>query len=62
MSSIDASVAVDRFLQYLRTERNVSPNTVRAYSSDLARYLEWAERSWSDPLGDDPRALRRYLS
>jgi len=62
MSSIDASEAVDRFLRYLRTERNVSPNTVRAYSSDLARYLEWAERSGSDPLGDDPRAFRRYLS
>jgi site-specific recombinase XerD len=58
MSSIDASEAVDRFLEYLRTERNVSPNTVRAYSSDLARYLEWAERSGSDPLGDGPLSLR----
>jgi integrase/recombinase XerD len=62
MSTIDASVAVDRFLTYLRTERNVSPNTVRAYSGDLARYLEWAERSSSDPLGADPRILRRYLA
>ena len=62
MSTMDGSQAVDRFLEYLRTERNVSPNTVRAYSSDLARYLEWAHRTGSDPLGDDPRALRRYLS
>ena len=62
MSDVEGSVAVDRFLAYLRTERNVSPNTVRAYASDLARYLEWAERSGTDPLGDDPRALRRYLA
>jgi integrase/recombinase XerD len=62
VSDVEGSVAVDRFLAYLRTERNVSPNTVRAYASDLARYLEWAERSGTHPLGDDPRALRRYLA
>jgi tyrosine recombinase XerC len=57
-----ASELVDRFLAYLRTERNASPNTVRAYASDLARYLEWAERAGADPLGADPRILRRYLA
>ncbi len=62
MSALDSGAAVDRFLIYLRDERNVSPNTVRAYSADLARYLEWAERSANDPLGDDPRILRRYLT
>lgn len=53
---------VDRFLGHLVNERNVSPQTVRAYSSDLARYLEWAERAGADPLGSDPRILRRYLA
>lgn len=53
---------MDRFLAYLRVERNVSPQTVRAYSSDLAAYLEWAERSGADPLGSDPRILRRFLA
>jgi len=53
---------VDRFLQHLVSERNASPQTVRAYSADLARYLEWAERSGADPLGADPRILRRYLA
>jgi len=57
-----ASVHVDRFLAHLRTERNVSPQTLRAYSSDLARYLEWTEREGADPLGSDPRILRRYLA
>jgi site-specific recombinase XerD len=62
VSAVDASGAVDRFLAHLRVERNASPNTVRAYASDLARYLEWAERSGIDPFGDDPRMLRRYLA
>ena len=62
MSAPDATALADRFLEYLRSERNVSPQTVRAYSSDLARYLEWAEREQADPLGADPRILRRYLA
>jgi integrase/recombinase XerD len=62
MSGESAASLVDRFLDHLVTERNVSPQTVRAYSSDLARYLEWAERAGADPLGSDPRILRRYLA
>ena len=62
MSPGIASELVDRFLGHLANERNVSPQTVRAYSSDLARYLEWAERAGADPLGADPRILRRYLA
>jgi len=57
-----AGELVDRFLRHLTDERNVSPQTVRAYSSDLARYLEWAERAEADPFGSDPRILRRYLA
>ncbi|HEY5549275.1 MAG TPA: tyrosine recombinase [Coriobacteriia bacterium] len=62
MNAPSAGELVDRFLQHLVSERNASPQTVRAYSSDLARYLEWAERSGADPLGADPRILRRYLA
>jgi site-specific recombinase XerD len=62
VSAQDAAALVDRFLEHLKTERNVSPQTVRGYSSDLARYLEWAERAGADPLGSDPRILRRYLA
>jgi tyrosine recombinase XerC len=58
----DASAAVDRFIAHLRDERNASPQTVRAYASDLARYLEWAERTGADPLTSDPRVMRRYLA
>jgi tyrosine recombinase XerC len=62
VSALDPAQAIDRFLDHLRNERNASPQTLRAYASDLARYLEWAERNAADPFGADPRILRRYLA
>jgi tyrosine recombinase XerC len=62
VSAPDPAAAVDRFLDHLRNERNASPQTLRAYASDLARYLEWTERAAADPFGADPRILRRYLA
>ena len=53
---------VDRFLNHLAVERGVSPNTVRAYSADLQRYLEWAERTGVDPIELTHRQMRRYLA
>jgi integrase/recombinase XerD len=60
--SSDPHLLVDRFLTHLSVERGVSPNTVRAYSADLKRYLEWAERHGQDPIGLNHRQLRRYLA
>jgi len=57
-----AGELVARYLRHLEVERGLSPHTVRAYSADLSRYLEWAERSGVDPIGLDHRALRRYLA
>jgi integrase/recombinase XerD len=62
MSATDAGALVDRFVRHLSVERNASPQTVRAYATDLARYLEWAERASVDPLRPDPPQLRRYLT
>jgi integrase/recombinase XerD len=53
---------VDRFLRHLSVERGSSPNTARAYSADLARYLDWAERTGVDPIGLTHRQLRLYLA
>jgi integrase/recombinase XerD len=53
---------LDAFLQHLSAERGLSEHTLRAYSSDLARYFEWAERTRIDPLRPTHRALRRYLA
>lgn len=58
----DARAAVDAYLAYLATERGASPNTVRAYRADLDRYLEWAERTGTDPLTLSHRQLRLYLA
>lgn len=59
---LPAPVLVDRYLGYLAVERGASPNTVRAYSADLARYLEWAQRSGIDPITLTHRQMRRYLA
>ena len=55
------NVLVDRFLEHLVVERGASPNTVRAYSADLARYLDWAQRSGIDPITLTHRQMRAYL-
>jgi integrase/recombinase XerD len=65
MSAVDArdpQVLVDRFITHLRVERGASENTIRAYSSDLARYLDWAERTAVDPLAPSTQDMRRYLA
>jgi integrase/recombinase XerD len=52
----------DAYITHLRVEVGSSPQTVRAYSSDLARYAEWCDRAGCDPLHPDARALRRYVA
>jgi len=52
----------DRFLQHLRVERSLSPHTIRAYGSDLARYFDWSERASLDPMRVTHRQLRGYLA
>ncbi len=58
----DAAALVDRFMAHIEIERGLSPNTVRAYASDLARYLEWAARVDVDPVRLTHRQLRQYLA
>ena len=59
---LPSSELVDRFLGHLAVERGASPNTVRAYAADLARYLEWAGRAEIDPITLSHRQLRLYLA
>jgi integrase/recombinase XerD len=53
---------VDEFVTHLRVERNLSPNTVKAYAADLASLLAWADREGVHVLDADHRDLRRYLA
>ncbi len=57
-----AHEALDRFLDHCTSARGLSPHTVRGYSADLSRYLEWADRQSVDPLRPTHRELRRYLA
>lgn len=53
---------VEEFLGYIAVERNLSPNTVSAYGSDLAGFLRWASSAGVHVLEADHRQLRRYLA
>lgn len=48
---------------YGRSVAGLSPETVRAYASDVERFAAWAERSGATgPAGVDRILLRRYLA
>ncbi len=55
-------VPIERFIRHLVVVRGLSTHTVRAYRSDLERYVEWTERAELDPLTVTHRDLRRYLA
>ncbi len=57
-----AAALADAFFTHLKVEVGSSPQTIRAYSSDLARYFEWCQRGSCDPLHPDASSLRRYLA
>jgi integrase/recombinase XerC len=51
------------FLRAARAERDLSPHTLGAYTSDLAQFVDWAQRSSiSDVAAVDRRLLRSYIS
>jgi integrase/recombinase XerC len=62
--SVDAAkdTALDSFLMYLRAERNLSPNTIRAYALDTSHFLAWLDRGGVRLDGVDHRLIRRYLA
>lgn len=50
------------FVSYLSSVRNLSPNTVRAYETDLDAFCSWVEREGIDPLVISHRELRSFLA
>ncbi|MCF0176271.1 MAG: tyrosine recombinase XerD [Bacteroidales bacterium] len=51
--------ALENFTYYLKVERSMSPNTVAAYSSDLASFLQWFG---ADPATADSDSVAGFLA
>ncbi len=62
MTTQGADELVHRFLEHLTIERNASPRTVAAYSTDLAQFSAWLERAGLDMVTLKYRDLRGYLA
>ena len=57
------SKALEQYLDYLRSVRHVSANTLRAYGKDIARYLEFLDRAGIHEETDvDVSAVRSYVA
>jgi len=55
--------AIDAYLDHLRVERALSPNTLAAYATDLAKLSRFAEeRGVSEPTGLDLGTVTGWLS
>src|SRR5512135_3806907 len=57
--------SIGQFIQYLATERNVSPHTVDAYVSDLAQFAEFVHHERGDGAGADAvdhLLIRRWMA
>ena len=51
------------FVRAARAERDLSPHTLAAYSSDLAQFGEWTSRGGITSVDQiDRRLLRRYVA
>jgi len=53
---------VDAYVTHLRVEVGASAHTLRAYSTDLGRYLEWCDRNSVAALQATHRQIRMYLA
>lgn len=61
---MDKKELLNRFLIYLRVERNLSENTVSAYSSDLKHFFDFISEAFgiSSPIIASRQVIRQYLS
>ena len=63
MTRVTIAEAAESFLRSARLERDLSPHTLAAYSSDLTQFEDWAGRSHVlDVAAVDRKLLRRYVS
>ncbi len=53
---------LDRFLDWLKIDRNRAENTIEAYSRDLRHFLDFLQRRGESIEGVDRKTIRAYLS
>ena len=56
-----ADLRVDAYLDHLRVERGLAPNTIEAYAKDLARWLGWLEGEGKRLEDADATAVAGFL-
>jgi integrase/recombinase XerD len=62
VSGVDVSVAVDAYLDHLRVERGLTPNSVSSYAADLAKLARFAEeRGVTETENLDSVLMTRFL-
>lgn len=63
MSNLNVKKVADEFLFHCRFEKNLSPNTLKAYSLDLKQFFEFvsAEYKITSVQKIDKKIIRRYL-
>ncbi|MEN6371490.1 MAG: tyrosine recombinase XerC [Armatimonadota bacterium] len=60
LQSVDMEKDLDRFIDYLKIVKRVSPHTLRSYSSDIVQFLEFAKEAQSETW--DYPLIRRFLA
>ncbi len=63
-TTVRSAWLVDRFLEHLEWERNLSPSTLRAYRREVLALVDFtiSEFSVQSPQGVTPRVARSYLA
>jgi integrase/recombinase XerD len=57
----ETALLVDQFFAHLKVERGLSDNTVRSYSRDLMRFLNFLDREKRTPLNLSRETLSGYV-
>lgn len=58
---MSVSVELDKYLNYLRSVRNLSEQTIHSYRSDLEGFLLWLSERGEDLSDVESRTVRRYV-
>jgi len=61
MEKINNYILLDYFIDYIRVERNLSENTIRAYTNDIKKFLEFIKKKKYEISKIDFEKLTEYI-